>query len=326
MPYDKSIAAAIAEEFEVKKRERAELINNRRSLLYSEIPELKRLDDEIASISFSVFRRVAEGFDPTEAAKEIHSRSVALTTKRDALITAAGYDKNFLNPPYDCPYCRDEGFIENSYCECFKKKLIEAVFAESNLAALSKNRFEDFDLSLYPETLDGGNEHPRAAMTTVFNACKHFAENFDSESTNLFFTGQSGLGKTFLSSCIANYLIGKGVSVIYQSAGVVFSLLDRIKFSKTNGEADLYTAKRLTDCDLLILDDLGTEFISDFSVSELFRILNTRLLTGRKTVISTNLTLADIKRIYSERTLSRIIGDYTIFKFCGNDIRFTKNA
>ena len=116
MPYDKSIAAAVAGEFAAKKRAREELINKRRSLLYAELPELKKLDDDIASISFSVFRRVAEGLDPAEAAKEIHSRSAALTTKRDALITAAGYDKNFLNPPYDCPYCRDEGFIENTYC------------------------------------------------------------------------------------------------------------------------------------------------------------------------------------------------------------------
>lgn len=326
MPYDKSIAAAVAVEFEAKKRARAELINNRRSLLYSEIPELKKLDDEIASISFSVFRRVAEGYDPEKAAEEIHSRSVSLTKKRDALIEGAGYDKNFLNPPYDCPYCRDEGFIDNSYCECFKKKLIEAVFSESNLAALSKNRFEDFDLSLYPEVLGDGGEHPRAVMERILTVCKRFAENFESLDDNLLFTGQTGLGKTFLSSCIANRLISRGVSVIYQSAGVVFTLLDKIKFSKTNEEADIYTAKRLTDCDLLILDDLGTEFISDFSVSELFRILNTRLLTKKKTIVSTNLSLQDIKRVYSERTLSRIIGDFTILKFCGNDIRFMKKG
>lgn len=325
MPYDKSIAAAVAGEFAAKKRAREELINKRHSLLYAELPELKKLDDDIASISFSVFRRVAEGLDPAEAAKEIHSRSAALTTKRDALITAAGYDKNFLNPPYDCPYCRDEGFIENAYCECFKKKLVEAVLSESNLAALSKNRFADFDLSWYPENSEDKEEHPRAIMKKILNTCVEFTKNFDLPDGNLMFTGQTGLGKTFLSSCIANELIERGVSVIYQSAGVVFSLLDKIKFSKNTEEADIYTAKRLTDCDLLILDDLGTEFISDFSSSELFRILNTRLLTKKKTIISTNLSLADIKRIYSERTLSRIIGDYTILKFCGNDIRLLKN-
>lgn len=324
MPYDKSIAAAVAGEFEAKKRARGELINSRRSLLYLNIPELKKLDDEIASISFSVFRRVADGFDPDKAAKEIHSRSVALTKKRDALIAAAGYGKNFLNPPYDCPYCRDEGFIDNTYCECFRKKLIEAVFSESNLAKLSKNRFEDFDLSWYPAESEDKKEHPRAIMEKILIVCKDFSKNFDSSDDNLLFTGPTGLGKTFLSSCIANELIGRGVSVIYQSAGVVFSLLDRVKFSKNTEDADIYTAKRLIDCDLLILDDLGTEFISDFSSSELFRILNTRLLTRKKTIISTNLSLADIKRIYTERTLSRIVGDYTILKFCGNDIRLLK--
>lgn len=324
MSYDKNIASAVAASFEAKKHAREELIKNRRTLLYSEIPELKALDDEIAQISFSVFRRVADGYDPDKAAKEIHEKSTALTKKRDNLIEASGFDKDFLNPPYDCPLCRDEGFLGSSYCECFKKRLIEAVFAESNLASLSGNTFDKFDLSWYSDEKENGQESPKEAMKKVFDSCKSFAENFSSTDDNLFLTGPSGLGKTFLSSCIANYLIRQGVSVIYQSAGVVFSLLDRLKFSKYSESADVYTAKRLTDCDLLILDDLGTEFITDFSVSELFRIINTRLLTGKKTVISTNLSLSDVKKIYSERTFSRIVGNFVLLKFSGKDIRFLK--
>lgn len=324
MAYDKSIAAAVAAEFKAKKAEREQLINNRRSLLYSEIPELHELDKEIAAVSFSVFRKVTEGYDPAAAAKEIHEKSVSLTEKRDGLIKKAGYSKDFLNPPYDCVLCRDEGFVDSGYCECFKKKLIAAVFSESNLASLSDNTFDRFDLSWYPEEGENGEASPRKTMERVYATCKSFAESFNETDDNLFLTGPSGLGKTFLSSCIANHLIKEGVSVIYQSAGVVFSLLDRVKFSKNAEEADLYTAKRLTDCELLILDDLGTEFVTEFSVSELFRILNTRLLTGKKTVISTNLSLSDVKKVYSERTFSRIMGSFVLLKFAGKDIRFMK--
>lgn len=324
MAFDKSIAVLVANEFKAKKLAREELIKNRRNLLYSEIPELKSLDDEISAISFSVFRRVTDGYDPAEAAREIHETSLKLTSKRDALLKKAGYDQSFLNPPYDCVLCRDEGFTDTGYCECFKKKLIEAVFSESNLASLADNTFEKFDLSWYPDSSEDGKESPRRIMERNFASCKSFAENFNETDDNLFLTGPSGLGKTFLSSCIANHLIKEGVSVIYQSAGVVFSLLDRIKFSKGAEEADLYTARRITDCELLILDDLGTEFITDFSVSEFFRIINTRLLTGKKTVISTNLSPADVKRIYSERTFSRIVGNFVMLKFIGKDIRIQK--
>lgn len=324
MSYDKSLAAAVAADFKAKKTERKELIERRRSLLYSEIPELKKTEDEIASVSFSVFRRVTDGYDPSAAAKEIYERTALLTKKRDELIQKAGYDKNFLNPPYNCVHCKDEGFLDEGYCSCFKKKLIEVVFAESNLASLSDNTFDKFDLSWYSDRAEGEKESPRHVMEGVLSQCKAYVENFDNTNDNIFMTGQSGLGKTLLSSCIANSLIKRGVSVIYQSAGVVFSLLDRIKFSKNPSESDVYTAGRLTDCELLILDDLGTEFITDFSASELFRLLNTRLLNGKRTIISTNLSLSDIKRVYSERTFSRIVGSFIILQFSGKDIRFLK--
>lgn len=325
MSYDKSLAAAVAAQFEAKKQKRQSLLSGRRSLLYSEIPELKDIENEIALISFSVFRRVTGGYDPSAAAKEIHDRSLELCQKRDSLLKKAGYDKSFLNPPYDCPLCKDEGFLDDSYCSCFKKKLTEAVFAESNLASFSSNSFDKFELSWYPESMEGTDENPREIMKCIFDECKKFAEGFNENTTdNLLLTGPSGVGKTFLSSCIANTLISQDVSVIYQTAGVVFSLMEKIKFSKAPEPADQYTANRITECDLLILDDLGAEFITEFSVTELFRIINTRLLSGKKTIINTNLSLGDIKHIYSERTLSRLIGSYNILKFYGDDIRMLK--
>ena len=324
MAYDKNIAATVAEAFAKKKQARDELIEKRRLELLRVIPDLKALEDEIASVSFRTFIKVADGFDAEKAAAAIKEEVTALTGRRDKLITDAGYDKDYLNPPYDCPLCKDEGFLDNSYCNCFRKELIKLTFAESNLASLSDSSFSDFSLSWYSDKSENGEVSPRENMERVLSECIKFTENFKSTNDNLLLTGPSGLGKTFLSSCIASKLINEGVNVIYQSSSVVFSLLDRVKFGKNMTESDSYTAERLLDADLLILDDLGTEFITEFSVSELFRILNTRILTGKKTVINTNLSLPDLKKIYSERILSRIIGNFVILKFYGKDIRFLK--
>ncbi len=325
MSYDKNLASLVAKSFLEKKHSREELIKNRKDELYSKIPSLKELDDEIASISFSVFLSVADGYDAEKASKEIKKKADALTKKRDNLIKEAGFPKNYLNPSYDCPICKDEGFLENGYCTCFKKKLMEASLDESNLATLSKNTFDTFSFDCYSsEKEDEKTLSPRENMVKIYESCKSFAENFNYTKDSLFLTGPSGLGKTFLSSCIANHLIKEGVGVVYQSAGAVFSLLDRIKFFKNSSEDDLYTASKIFDAELLILDDLGTEFITDFSTSELFRLINTRLLCGRKTVISTNLSLSDIKKTYSERIFSRIAGNFVILNFYGKDIRFQK--
>lgn len=324
MAFDKNLAAAVAEAFQAKKQARGELVEKRRNELYEKIPTLRDLEKEIASVSFKTFLKVADGYDAEKAAKSIKEEVTLLTEKRDNLIISAGFPRDYLNPSYDCPLCKDEGFLNDTYCNCFKKELVAKTFAESNLATLSGNSFSDFSLDYYSDEAENGEISPRKNMEKIFSECKKFADNFETIGDNLLLTGPSGLGKTFLSSCIASKLINDGVNVIYQSAGVVFSLLDRIKFSKNATEADSYTAERLLDSDLLILDDLGTEFITEFSVSELFRILNTRALTGKKTVINTNLSLSDLKKIYSERILSRIIGNFVILKFYGKDIRFLK--
>ncbi len=324
MAYDKNIAATVAEAFAKKKQAREELIEKRKLEAYRVLPTLKALEDEIASVSFKMFLKVADGYDATKAAVSIKEEVTALTEKRDKLMKDAGFTNDYLNPPYDCPLCKDEGFLDSGYCNCFRKELIKLTFAESNLASLSGSSFDDFSLSWYSAEAENGEASPRENMERVLSECRKFADNFSTTNDNLLLTGPSGLGKTFLSSCIASKLINEGVNVIYQSSSVVFSLLDRVKFGKNVTEADGYTAERLLDADLLILDDLGTEFITEFSVSELFRILNTRILTGKKTVINTNLSLADLKKIYSERILSRIIGNFVILKFYGKDIRFLK--
>lgn len=325
MAYDKHLAAAVADSFREKRERRKALIDKRRIALYTALPEVKALDDEIASISFRLFYKVADGFDPEEAAKTIRDTASELCKKRDDLMTKGGFPRDYLDPPYDCPLCRDEGFVDGGYCTCFKRALTEAVFAESNLATLSGNTFDTFSLDWYSDTATAAEPvSPRKNMERVLDGCKTFADNFNRTNDSLLFTGAPGLGKTFLSSCIANQLIREGISVIYQSAGAVFALLDRLKFSRTPDSDDAYIASRLLDCDLLILDDLGTEFMSEYSVSELFRLVNTRTLSGKKMIVSTNLSLPDLKKLYSDRLVSRFIGNFTIYQFYGKDIRMQK--
>lgn len=325
MAYDRRPAAAVAEAFLQKRTRRSELIISRRSEVYAKLPEVKALDDKIASVSFAVFRDVAGGLSPDDAAKRIEETTRALTAERDALLKAHGVSLDFLDPPYDCPFCKDEGFLDNAYCDCFKKALSEAVFAESNLATLKDRTFDRFSLQWYAASSTKAHPvSPRKNMEKVLSVCRDFTDKFDAAHESLLFTGSSGLGKTFLSACIANELILRGRSVIYQSAGAVFTLLDRVKFDKSAAPEDMYMANRLLDCDLLVLDDLGTEFITDFSASELFRLLNARQLSDKKMIISTNLSVADLKKLYSERILSRLSGNFIILPFYGKDIRLLK--
>ena len=203
MAFDKNIAASVAESFGAKKQAREELILKRRSELYIKIPELKALEDEIAKVSFKTFLKVADGFDPDKAAVSIKEEVDSLTAKRDALIKGAGYDKDYLNPPYDCPLCKDEGFLDNSYCHCFRKELIKRTFAESNLANLSDSTFDNFSLKYY-------NGEDKYVAEQNLNACRRYAEKFTKSSPSLLFMGGTGLGKTHLSTSIAKAVIDKG--------------------------------------------------------------------------------------------------------------------
>lgn len=325
MSYDLSLLKRVAGEFAAKRQARERLLDARQKEVYEKIPRLSEIDKALSKLSFSVFRQVADGLDPSLAADKILRTGKKLRSERAALITGAGFPANYLDPSYDCDKCKDEGFYGGGYCSCFEAALIEAAFCESNLASLSKNTFSDFSLEYYdtaPDTQHGMS--PRDNMTRILTLCKNFAENFDSQDKGLLFYGSSGLGKTFLSSCIANELLRKGYSVIYQSAGTIFSTLDAIRFNKSVDEAQRYAASRLLDADLLILDDLGTEFSSEYSISELFRIINSRLFTGKLTIISTNLSIPNLRSVYSERIISRILGSFRLVSFYGKDIRLMK--
>lgn len=252
--------------------------------------------------------------------------------RRRALLEAHGFSGDYLDPIVSCRDCGDTGLLpDGSHCHCFRREVVRMFYNDARLGdVLEKENFSHFDAGCYPADLivnKKTGESARAHMERTAQICRHFAAHFDEEGGNLLFYGNPGLGKTFLSRCIAKELIDSGHSVIYYSAGELFDRMADDAFGrgeKTDGAADGGAAGSLSylgTCDLLIIDDLGTELTNAFVGTALFRILSQRLGAGRSTLISTNLSLGEISGIYSERISSRLMESFTLLPFYGRDIR-----
>ena len=243
--------------------------------------------------------------------------------KKYEMLVSHGYSPEYLNLHYNCPKCKDTGFIGIEKCSCFKSKLIKLYYKDSELEeAVKKNNFKNFNINLYPNhKLNDERYTPRKNIEDILEYITgEYLPTFKNSNTNLLFYGNSGTGKTFLSWCIAKELLDRGFLVVYKTADDLLRALRDIKF---NNDADLENL--LINCDLLIIDDLGSEQITDFSSSELFTLINKKILKNKKMLISTNLTLPLISKRYSERISSRIIGDFKLFKFFAEDIRIQLN-
>ena len=233
--------------------------------------------------------------------------------------------KNYFEPVYECPDCKDTGYIGWKPCHCFKQQAIDLIYTQSNIKdILTKENFSTLSLDYYSDS----NVNPATGLTSLATAkaavarCHEFVDQFDNTFANLYFFGDTGIGKTFLSNCIAKELLDSGHSVIYFTAFQLFDILSKGVFEK---DADaIATHQNIFDCDLLIIDDLGTELSNSFTTSQLFLCLNERILRQKSTIISTNLNMNQVADIYSERVLSRIMTYYTIIKLFGEDIRSKK--
>ncbi|MBQ3105460.1 MAG: ATP-binding protein [Lachnospiraceae bacterium] len=284
--------------------------------LRAALPEYAKLSDQIASLSVAYGRRLLDG-DET-ALDSLREALDSLRTRRAALLADAGMSAGIPEPEYECKDCKDTGFIRGNKCHCFKQAEISLLYEQSNIqeilktqnfSALSYEYYSGEDLLLF-----------KNAVIT----CRGFIENFNSDYHNLFFYGTVGTGKTFLSNCIAGELMNLGHSVIYFSAAGLFDRISRSTFHKSSGEelSDLY--EDLYTCDLLIIDDLGTELTNAFSSSRLFSCLNERILRRKSTIVSTNLSLEDLRDRYSDRIFSRITSHFHLCKITGPDIRMLK--
>lgn len=312
-----------AEEALAHRRERAEAAAEFRLEEISEkIPELLTIKKQLGQIGLSISRVFFESENKQADIEKLKEASLALQEQRRVLLIKNGYDENALEVQYTCPHCKDTGFKDSRRCKCHIE-LLKSIERENlqKLAPLSDCTFESFNTLYYPEEPENGIS-PRAKAESILRNCKKYASKFTSKSPSILFKGGTGLGKTHLSLAIANAVIDRGYSVVYGTAQNILNDLSNENFGRTDRLK--YTEDRVLECDLLILDDLGTEFKTAYSVACLYNIINTRLSAKLPTIISTNLTENEIEEKYDQRITSRITGEYNIMVLLGNDIRYIK--
>lgn len=293
--------------------------------VYKAIPEFRALDAKIAEIAAGQARAAIEGNGISM--EEIHRTIAGLEADKEALLLASGFPADYLKPVYRCADCQDTGFIGNEKCHCFKQAIVDLVYSQSNIKdRLTYENFDHFDITCYDCEKDSRlGISPRENMEAVLTACTQFIKNFDTSHDNLLFYGSTGVGKTFLTNCIAKELLDTAHTVIYLSALQLIEVLEEHTFGRgmdTAAEENMFDY--ILDCDLLIIDDLGTEMSNSFTTSQLFSCINERLLHKKSTIISTNLSLDELQDIYSERIFSRLISSYQVTLILGDDIRIKK--
>ena len=283
------------------------------------IPALRALDDSIAQAGLSAAKAIGMKEDAEKYIAELAEKNLFAQQRRRELLQQAGYPEDYLSIRYDCPKCSDTGFDGGLRCGCFDTLLRELAYNELNsVVSLDSHTFDQFDLSFYSKHTDPKTGIvPFKRMQEIKQLCERYAQDFHAHSASLFLYGETGLGKTHLSLAIAGQVIRKGFGVIYGSAQNLLDQIEREHFKSENDGA----TQSILDCDLLIMDDLGAEFSTQFTVSAVYNIINTRLQTGKPVIISTNLTIKELEKRYTRRITSRIFGSYTTLAFFGTDIR-----
>ena len=295
----------------------------RREEIKNKYPEILELDTTIQKLCLNLSMAALRGITDQNELNNIKEEITDLRAKKYEMLVSHGYNPDYLNLHYNCPKCKDTGFIGIDKCSCFKSKLIKLYYKDSDLEeAVKTNNFKNFNINLYSNhKLNDERYTPRKNIEDILEYITgEYLPNFKTSNTNLLFYGNSGTGKTFLSWCIAKELLDKGFLVVYKTSDDLLRALKDIKF---NNDTDLENL--LINCDLLIIDDLGSEQITDFSSTELFTLINKKILKNKKMLISTNLSLPLISKRYSERISSRILGEFKLFKFFAEDIRIQLN-
>lgn len=312
----------IMRDYERKRIDAHNDLIERTDSLYAKYPKLKDISNEISAFSLkSAKALILEDKGSMDTIRENINRLIAL---KESMLLEAGYAKDYLSIKYECTDCKDTGFIDGEKCHCLKLKIIDTLYNQSNIKEqLKKENFGSFKLDYYSDKFIDANTQISAKQNIleVYDVVKDYISNFDSSFKNLFIYGETGVGKTFLTNCIAKELIDSSHSVIYMSSIKLFDLLAKNTFNKSDdGNTHLQT-KDLLECDLLIIDDLGTEMINSFTTSSFFNLINERFLNSKSVIISSNLSIGQIRDMYSERVFSRIASNYSLLKIFGNDLR-----
>ena len=318
--------------YENKRTKKLAEAEKRKEDLYTKNPRFSEIDNQLSTLSISASKNLISSSN-FEYLDNLRKQIEALKKEKKELLLSITNDENYLLPKYDCNLCNDTGYITENYktqmCQCLKQQLYNIEYNKSNISNLENHKFENFLSTVYSTDVDkvkyNSDISPRENIEIIKKISQKFIKNFDDSNEKiLLFTGNTGLGKTFLSGCIANELLKKGKNVLYQTAPVMLDTIIDYRFGKTDNS--IYN--NLLDVDLLIIDDLGTECMNNMKFTELFTVLNTRLLNSNnkvtKTIISTNLNIQNLFKNYDERIVSRLIGNYNICRFFGDDIRFMK--
>lgn len=314
-----------AERMLEQRRNAAEREQQRRhELACASIPALAKLQAELAQTGQAVAAAIGAGQDATQYIALLAQQNMAAQAEQARLLQENGFAADYLKERHTCDQCRDTGFVRGLRCGCFTQLLQGLAFDQLNMnTPLEQSRFDLFSLDFYPSVPDSTGSIPRKKMETVLALCREYAAKFGAHSKSMLFMGGTGLGKTHLSLAIAQQVIEAGHTVIYGAAQNLLGRMEREHFAAF-GEKTNATEQALLSCDLLILDDLGAEFSTSFTQSCIYNLVNTRLMAGAPIIINTNLSLAQLNEKYGERVISRIIGNYDVLRFLGNDIRQAK--
>ena len=317
MAYSRENVARIRAEFENRRREAAAASEARKAELYRILPALLPIDQQLSSVGASVLKLALEGGDVEAGVARMKEEHTALRARRSKILLAAGYPADYTDIRYRCKACSDTGFLGTKMCACMRRELILAGYESSGLGhLLAEQSFDSFSLQYYTGA-------DRASMEVNVRSLKEYAEQFASrKEESWLLIGATGLGKTHLSTSVAKAVLDAGFDVVYDTAQGVFSAFETERFGR--GDGDSSPTDRCFHCDLLILDDLGTELTNNFTISCLYNLINTRLNSRRATLINTNLSYAELRARYADRITSRLFGEYHLLSFTGKDVRVQK--
>lgn len=327
----------ILREYEEKRNKAIQEAEARKKELLKVNPRLAEIEKELASISIQTAKSILLSNEKEKAKllNDLKKQTSALIKEKNAFIKNLSKENNYLNPHFDCKLCKDTGYVQkdntSQMCSCLKQRIFDIAYNKSNMGNLEKENFSNFNIRIFSDKPDKekykSDVSPKQNMLIIKEKAQNFIDNFDNiDEKNLIFMGTTGVGKTFLTNCIANEILKQGKTVLYQTAPVMFDEINDAKFGRDESKSNLL--ENILNVDLLIIDDLGTEKISDSKITELFSIINTRLLNQNhkitKTIISTNLNVDELFKTYTTRIGSRLAGNYRFIRFFGDDLRFKK--